>query len=71
MNAGSFGGGRDATSLLSIEITVAIVGLSTADSCTHKSPICMHLKIFLWWLWPYISGSMNDKTLSSFHWIQT
>jgi hypothetical protein len=46
-NAGSLAGGMSIVSLLSIEITAAIVGLSAADSCTHRSPICMNLKIFL------------------------
>lgn len=32
--------GRFMTSLLSLEITAA-------DSYTHKSPMCMHLKVFL------------------------
>jgi hypothetical protein len=45
MKAGWLGGGRNTASLISIEITAAIVGLSTASSCTHKSPICMHLEI--------------------------
>ena len=48
INAGWLGGGRNTSSLLSIEITVAIVGLSTASSCTHRNPMCMHLKISLW-----------------------
>jgi len=47
MNAGWLGGGRNATSLLSIEITAAIVGLSTASSCTHRRAMLMHLKISL------------------------
>jgi hypothetical protein len=45
-NAGCLAGGMSIISLLSIETTAAIVGLSAADSCTHRSPICMHLKIF-------------------------
>lgn len=54
-NAGWSGGGRNATSLLSIEITAAIVGLSTVSYCMHRSPICMHLKISLWWVTSYIA----------------
>lgn len=43
MNAGFIGGGRSTISLFSIEITVAIVGLSAANSWTHRSPMCMNL----------------------------
>ena len=39
---GSLGRGRS-VSLLSIKTTSGIVGLSAAWSCTHRSPICMHL----------------------------
>lgn len=42
MKAGCLGEGR-VVSLLNIRTTADIVGLSTAPSCTHKSPICMHL----------------------------
>ena len=45
MNAGLLGGGSNIVSLLSIEITAPIVGLSMASSCAHNSPICMHLEI--------------------------
>ena len=67
MNAGCFGEGRLAVSLLSIEITVVIVGLSLASSCTHKRPICMHLIISAWLLGCDISGSIRDVTFSAFH----
>ncbi|CAK9153266.1 unnamed protein product [Ilex paraguariensis] len=37
-NAGCFGGGKGMDSLLSIEITSDMVGLSATLSCTHKRP---------------------------------
>ena len=60
-NAGWFGEGRFAISLLSIEIIVAVVGLSHASSCTHNKLMCMHLKISSW---KHISdkcGSTRDE----------
>lgn len=39
INAGCFGSGMSTISLLSIEHIVATLGLSLADSCTHKSAI--------------------------------
>jgi len=47
MNAGFFGGGRSTMSLFSIEITAAMVGLSMENSCTHRSPMCIDLIIYL------------------------
>lgn len=43
-----------------------------ANSCTHRSPTCMHLKIYLWRLGScsYIAGSIRDERLSSVHCIQ-
>jgi len=43
-NPGFLGCGINADSLLSINITEDIVGLSSARSWTHKSPTCMHLR---------------------------
>lgn len=70
MNAGLLGA-SNAPSLFSIEITAAIVGLSTAISCTHRSAMCMYLKMSLWWLGSYISWSIRGKRLSSLHCIHT
>lgn len=70
MNAGWLGGRRNATSLLSIEITAAIEGRSIASSCTHRRAMWVHLKISLWWLRSYTSGSIKEDMLSSFHCIQ-
>ena len=39
-------GGMPIISLLSIEIIETTVGMSTVDSCTQKSLICVYLKIF-------------------------
>jgi hypothetical protein len=47
MNAGFFGGERSTMSLFSIEITAAMAGLSMENSCTHRSPMCIDLKIYL------------------------
>jgi len=69
MNAGLLGA-SNTPSLFSIEITAAIVGLSTAISCTHKSPMCMYLKMQRWWLGSCIPWSIRDKILSSLHCIQ-
>lgn len=38
-NAGCFGASKGIVSLLNIEITSGIVGLSIARSCTHNRPI--------------------------------
>lgn len=70
MNAGWFGGGRNATSLLSIEITAAMVGRSIASSCTHRSAMWMNLKISLLWLGSYTSGSIKEDIFPSLHCIQ-
>lgn len=43
-NPGFLGCGIVAFSLLSIKTTEDIVGLSSARSCTHNSPTCMHLR---------------------------
>jgi len=67
MNAGWDGGGSLTISLLSIETTVAIVGLSFAISCTQRSPICMHLKIWSRQSGLHISRSIKDIMFSSIH----
>jgi len=43
-NPGFLGCGINEDSLLSINITEDIVGLSSARSWTHNSPTCMHLR---------------------------
>lgn len=40
---GCFGCGIDTKSLLNINTTFDMFGLSSACSCTHNSPACMHL----------------------------
>lgn len=44
INAAWLGGGRF-TSLHNIKTTSDMLGLAVADSCTHNSPIWIHLKI--------------------------
>jgi len=46
-NAGCLGR-RNCASLVSIDITSDIIGLSTALSSTHSKPTSMHLKLGLW-----------------------
>ena len=60
MNAGFNGGGRSTISLLSIETTVAISGLSFASSCEQRSPMCMHLTMSFTLFGFDISGSISD-----------
>lgn len=43
-NPGFFGCAIVAVSLLNIKTTEDIVGLSSALSCTHNNPTCMHLR---------------------------
>lgn len=43
VNMGSLGNGRFAVSLSSISTTADMVGLESAESCTHNNPTCMHL----------------------------
>ena len=67
VNAGCFGWGRSTISLLSIEITTDMVGLSFANSCTHNKPTCTHLKISNSKHGSDIIGSINATMLSAFH----
>jgi hypothetical protein len=67
VNAGCFGGGRSIISLLSIEITIDTVGLFVTNSCTHKRPTCMHLKISVSKHGSDIIGSINATLLPTFH----
>lgn len=67
MNAGFNGGGRSTISLLSIETTVAISGLSFASSCEQRSPMCMHLTMSFTLFGFDISGSISDWMSFSFH----
>lgn len=66
-NAGCDGRGRLTISLLSIETTVAIIGLSVARFCKQRSPMCMHLSMSFTWFGLDISGSITDWMSFSFH----
>ncbi|CAN0911718.1 hypothetical protein LINGRAPRIM_LOCUS1051 [Linum grandiflorum] len=67
VNAGCFGAGNCTTSLVSIDITSDIVGLSSALYSMHSSPTLMHLRI--WFLSHESSnvGSINFNGVPSFH----
>ena len=67
MNAGCFGTGSVAVSLLSITTAVAMVGRSLGSSCTHNSPTFTHLKNSFVLHVSLIVWSINSNTLSSFH----
>ena len=67
VNACFFGRGRSTISLLSIETTTDAVGLSSANSCTHKRPTCMHLKISISKHGSDIIGSINAAMLLAVH----
>lgn len=58
---GCFGCGIDTKSLLSISTTFDMFGLSSACSCTHNSPACMHLITSL----PEYSSPAPESTSSS------
>lgn len=66
-NPGCLGSGILALSLLNISTADDIVGLSSARSCTHKSPTCMHLKTSDMGHEVSIDASINSVILSSFH----
>lgn len=67
VNAGCFGRGRSTISLLIIEITVDMEGLSFALSCVQRSPTFMHLRSSASKCVTGTFGSTNAITLSSFH----
>ena len=67
MKAGFIGRGGSTISLLSMETTSDTVGRSWANSCTHNSPTCMHLKISISKQGSYIIASINAIALSMFH----
>ena len=66
-NAGCFGEGRSAISLLNIETTSDILGLSAALSWTQRSAMFMYpYRILAGGVSPRI-GSINSKALLLFH----
>ena len=66
-NAGLFGEGRSAISLLNIETTSGIVGLSAALSWTQRSAMFMYPnRTLAGGVSPRI-GSINSKALLLFH----
>ena len=58
---------RSTISLLSMEITTDIIGLSLANSCTHNKPTCMHLNISISQYGSYIIGPIKAIMLFAFH----
>lgn len=69
-NPGFLGCGINADSLLSINITEDIIGLSSARSWTHKSPTCMHLRTSDGEQESPIDESMSSNALPSLHCLQ-
>ncbi|CAA7020830.1 unnamed protein product [Microthlaspi erraticum] len=69
--AGCFGSGMSAISLLSIEHTVATLGLSLAASCTHKRPMWTHFRNSFSKTGSKISGSTKPLISPSFQTDQT
>ena len=65
--AGFFGSASSIESLPSNTTTADIVGLSAGSSWTHKSPICMHLKICVVGHDSIKQGSTNSTSFPSFH----
>lgn len=65
--AGFFGSASSIESLPSNTTTADIVGLSSGSSWTHKSPICMHLKICVVGHDSIKPGSTNSNAFPSFH----
>ena len=65
-NAGCLGSGNCA-SLVSIDITSDIVGLSTALSSTHSKPTWMHLKTWSLEQDSLSIGSTSSNGLPAFH----
>lgn len=66
-NPGFLGCGIIADSLLSINNTEDIVGLSSARSWTHKSPTCMHLRTSDCEHESPMDESMSSNVLPSLH----
>jgi len=65
-NAGCLGRGNCA-SLVSIDITFDIIGLSTALSSTHSKPTWMHLKTWSLEQDSLSTGSTSSNGLPAFH----
>jgi len=65
-NAGCLGSGNCA-SLVSIDITSDIIGLSTALSSTHNKPTWMHLKTWSLEQDSLSIGSTNSNGVPAFH----
>lgn len=66
-NGGCLGSGRDIDSLPKRATTFDMVGLTAGSSCTHKSPMCMHLTTCGIELDFINKGSTNSISLPSFH----
>jgi len=66
-NPGFLGCAIVAVSLLNINTTEDIVGLSSARSCTHNSPTCMHLKTSDGEYELAMEESISSKAFPSFH----
>nr|CAB3494150.1 unnamed protein product [Digitaria exilis] len=67
LNAGSHGSGSVGYSLASIVVTADMGGLRFGCSCTHSSPIWMHLSTSAAFDVSAIDWSMNSKLSPSFH----
>lgn len=65
-NAGCLGWGRAIDSLPRRTTTLDMVGLCSGSSCTHRSPICMHLTTSVGWHDSNNTGSTNSNSLPSF-----
>ena len=63
-NAGCFGSGRAIDSLPSRVTTDDMLGLSSGSSCTHKSPICMHLSTLQFQMSNMIPSRCSPQTLT-------
>ena len=66
-NAGFFGEGRSAGSLLNIEITFDMVGPSVAFSCTQRNAMFIYLKRTFAGGVSLRIGSINSNDLLLFH----
>jgi len=65
--AGCFGWGRTTDSLPWRSITVDMVGLCSGFSCTHRSPMCMHLTTSDAGHDSNNTGSTKSNAFPSFH----
>jgi hypothetical protein len=67
LNAGSHGSGSVGLSQVSIVVTADMVGLRFGCSCTHSSPIWMHLSTSAALDVSAMEWSMNSRLSPSFH----